>query len=256
MRRVRSASRLGLLNVCLLLASGCAAHRFTPPTGPGEPAPEFAQQFEEATKACRGVQSLTAEASLAGRVAGQRVRGKLQIGLADPNALRLEAIAPIIEALAGIKLSPDELRAVVTGCVSPAPTATGGRRYPGDLTAITLKDDAAAFVRTVKGAPRIISARRPGLIVEYEEFANGLPRRISLRSDAPAASANAGQGAGAAPNPTSSGTARAELSLTLSQIELNTSLGLQAFTIEVPPDTHPITLDELRKNGPLGRPAK
>jgi len=275
--------------VCLLLASGCAAHRFTPPTGPGEPAPEFAQQFEEATKACRGVQSLTAEASLAGRVAGQRVRGKLQIGLADPNALRLEAIAPfgaplfilaahrgsgtlllprdravlrdtpadaIIEALAGIKLSPDELRAVVTGCVSPAPTATGGRRYPGDLTAITLKDDAAAFVRTVKGAPRIISARRPGLIVEYEEFANGLPRRISLRSDAPAASANAGQGAGAAPNPTSSGTARAELSLTLSQIELNTSLGLQAFTIEVPPDTHPITLDELRKNGPLGRPAK
>jgi hypothetical protein len=116
-----------------------------------------------------------------------------------------------------------------------------------------LKDDAVAFVRSVKGAPRIISARRPGLIVGYEEFANGLPRRISLRSDAPAASAN---GQGAVPNPAPGGTARAALSLTLSQIELNTSLGLQAFTIEVPPDTHPITLDELRKNGPLGRPAK
>jgi hypothetical protein len=263
--------------VCLLLASGCAAHRFVPPTGPGEPAPEFAQQFEDATKSCRDVRSLTADAALSGRVAGQRVRAKLQIGLADPNALRLEAIAPfgaplfilaaqngsgtlllprdhsvlrdtpanaIIDALAGIKLTPDELRAVATGCVSPAPTATGGRRYPGDLTVITLKDEAVAFVRTVNGAPRIISARRPGLIVEYEEFANGLPRRISLRSEASTASSNPG------------GAARAELSLTLSQIELNPSLGPQAFTIDVPADTHPITLDELRKNGPLGRPEK
>jgi hypothetical protein len=280
-RRVRSAACVGLLPVCLLLASGCAAHRFVPPTGAGEPAPEFAQQFEAATKACRDVKSLTAEASLTGRVAGQRVRGKLQIGLADPNALRLEAIAPfgaplftlaaqqgsgtlllpreravlrdtpadaIIEALAGIRLSPDELRAVALGCVSPAPTATGGQRYPGDLTAITLKDDAVAFVRSVNGAPRIVSARRPGLIVEYDEYANGLPRKISLRSDASSSSAGAGAAA--------SGPARADLVLTLSQIELNPSLGPQAFTIDVPADTHPITLDELRKNGPLGRPER
>jgi hypothetical protein len=37
---------------------------------------------------------------------------------------------------------------------------------------------------------------------------------------------------------------------------VNPSLGPQAFTIEVPADAHPITLDELRKNGPLGRPVK
>jgi outer membrane lipoprotein-sorting protein len=264
---VRSAARFAGVTACLLLASGCAAHRFVAPTGPGEPAPEFAQQFEEATKACRDVRSLTADASLSGRVGGQRVRGRLQIGLADPNALRLEAVAPfgapmfvlaaqkgtgtllmprdrtvlrdtpadaIIDAIAGIKLSPDELRAVATGCVSPAPSATGGRRYPGDLTAIELKDQAIAYLRNEKGTPRIVSAHRPGLIVEYLEYANGLPKKIALRND-------------------TAKSAGAELTLTLSQIELNTQLGPQAFTVDVPADARPITLDDLRKNGPLGR---
>lgn len=265
MRLFPRVVRSGLSGVCLLLASGCAAHRFVPPTGPGEPAPEFAQQFEDATKACRDLRSLTADAALTGRVAGQRVRARLQIGLADPNALRLEAIAPfgapmfvlaahngtgtllmprdktvlretpadaIVDALAGIKLTPDELRAVATGCVSPAPSPTGGRRYPGDLTAITLQDQAEAYVRPVNGAPRIVSARRPGLTVEYGEFVNGLPHRMTLRSDAAGGS---------------------ELTLTLSQITLNPSLGSEAFVVDVPADARAITLDELRRTGPLSR---
>jgi hypothetical protein len=257
-----------LCGVCLLVISGCAAHRFVPPIGPGEPAPEFAQEFEDATKSCRDLRSLTADVALTGRVSGQRVRAKLLIGLADPNALRLEAVAPfgapmfvlaahngtgtlllprdktvlretpadaIVDALAGFKLTPDELRAVATGCVSPAPSPTGGRRYPGGLTAITLKDQADAYVRTVDGAVRIVSARRPGLIVEYGQFVNGLPHKITLRSEA------------------SEGT---ELSLTLSQIELNPTLGPQAFVVEVPADARTITLDELRKTGPLARSTK
>jgi hypothetical protein len=265
-RLLRSAARILPLGVWLLLASGCAAHRFVLPTGPGEPAPEFAQQFEDATKACRDVRSLTADASLSGRVNGQRVRGRLQIGLAEPNDLRLEAVAPfgapmfilaaqkgtgtllmprdktvlrdtpadaIIDAIAGIKLSPDELRAVATGCVSPAPSPTGGRRYPGDLVAIELKDHATVYIRSEKNAPRIVGAHRPGLLVEYQEYAQGLPKQITLRSDA----ANGAS----------------ELSLTLSQIELNVKLGPQAFTVDVPAEARPITLDELRKTGPLGR---
>jgi outer membrane lipoprotein-sorting protein len=251
--------------VCLLLASACATHRFVPPTGPGAPAPEFASQFEQATKACRDIRGLTADASLSGRVGGQKVRANLVIGLADPNAVRLEAVAPfgaplfvlaaqngsgtlllprdktvvrdtpadaIIEAIAGIKLTPDELRAVATGCVSPAASATGGSRYPGELTAITLKDGAIAYVRPVRGIAQIVSAKREGLIVEYEQFANGLPHRISLRAEAAGGS---------------------ELALTLSQIELNPKLGPQAFAIDVPPETRAITLDDLRKSGPFGR---
>jgi hypothetical protein len=265
-RFVRLVLHFGTLAACALVVGACATHRFVPPTGAGEPAPEFAQQFEEATKACRDVRTLTADAALSGRVAGQRVRGRLQIGLADPNALRLEAVAPfgaplfilaaregtgtlllprdrevlrdtpadaIIDAIAGIKLTPNELRAVAAGCVSPAPTPTGGRRYAGGLEAITLKDDATAFLRLVNGSPRIVAAHRPGLFVEYDDFASGLPRKIRLWRDEVEPGA--------------------DLTLALSQIELNKQLGPEAFKVDVPSDARPITLDELRKNGPLGR---
>ncbi len=267
---------------CALVVGGCATHRFVPPTGAGEPAPEFGQQFEEATKACRDVRTLTADAALSGRVAGQKVRGRLQMGLADPNALRLEAMAPfgaplfilaaregtgtlllprdravlrdtpadaIIEAIAGIKLTPNELRAVATGCVSPAPTPTGGQRYSGGLEAITLKDNATAFLRIVNGAPRIVAARRPGLLVEYADFASGLPRKIHLWRDDAASTATSASASTSA----SAAAPASDLSLTLSQVEVNTQLGPAAFTVDVPQDAHPITLDELRRNGPLGR---
>lgn len=282
---------------------GCAARGgFVPPTGAGSPLPEFAQQFEEATKACRGVRTLTAEAALSGRVAGQRVRGRLHIGLAEPNALRIEAVAPfgppafilaayegegglllprenaavpkapasaLIDALAGLSLSPDDLRAVATGCVAPAASATGGQRYPQDLMAIALEGEATAYISARAGVPQIVAARRPGLSVEYAEFANGLPRRIHLRSEELATSAAAGGGAGASAADASGGSGsagaqgstgargapvpRADLTLVLTQVELNVTLEPAAFKVDVPKDARSLTLDELRRNGPLGR---
>jgi len=279
---------------------GCAARRgFVPPAGAGTPLPEFAQQFEEATKACRGVRTLTAEAALSGRVAGQRVRGRLHIGLAEPNALRIEAIAPfgppafilaafegegvlllprdnaavpkapasaLIDALAGLSLSPDDLRAVTTGCVAPAASATGGQRYPRELMAIALQGESTAYISARAGVPQIVAARRPGLTVEYADFANGLPRRIHLRSDgqasapsesAPAPAAVAGTPAagraGASTAATGAAAPRADLTLVLTQVELNVTLEPAAFEVDVPKDARPLTLEELRRSGPLGR---
>jgi hypothetical protein len=37
----------------------------------------------------------------------------------------------------------------------------------------------------------------------------------------------------------------------LSQIETNVSLDPQVFTVQIPPDTDPITLEELRRSSPL-----
>lgn len=269
----------GLLAATLLLG-GCAARgggRFVPPTGPGAPAPEFAQRFEEATRACRDIHTMTAEAALSGRVGGRRVRGRLQMGLGDPNAMRLEAVAPfgqpifilaahdgegtlllprdnevlpqapaaaIVEALAGIALSPTELRAVATGCVSPSATATGGQQYGDALTAITLSDQSIVYIRSIDGAPRIVFAHRPGLEVEYGRYERALPRVVHLRRVAAPA-------AGAASSQT---VPEAVLSLELSQIELDVALGPEAFTVEVPKGARPVTLEQLRQSGPLGQP--
>lgn len=269
-RRVLQSSLL-ILTVGVAL-SGCAAKkRFEPPTGAGEPLPEFSRIFEDATKACRDVRTLTAEAALSGRLAGQKVRGRLHMGLADQNSMRLELIAPfgppgfilvaqggegtlllprdnavvkaapaveLIDALAGLSLSPDELRAVATGCVAPAAKPTGGQRYPNGLAAITLEGEAMAYIDTRPsgsaggggGAPVIVAARRPGLFIEYGKPVNGLPRLIRLRSDP-----------------------RADLTLDLAQVELNVPLEPAAFKLDVPADARPLTLEELRKNGPLGR---
>ncbi len=70
----------------------------------------------------------------------------------------------------------------------------------------------------------------PGLFVEYGKPMNGLPRLIRLRSDP-----------------------RADLTLDLSQLDLNVPLEPAAFKVDVPADARPLTLDELRKNGPFGR---
>jgi len=272
-RRVLHSSLL-ILTVGAAL-SGCAVKRFEPPSGAGQPLPEFTRIFEEATKACRDVRTLTAEAGLSGRLAGQKVRGRLHMGLADQNSMRLELVAPfgppgfilvaqggegtlllprdkavvkaapateLIDALAGLKLTPDELRAVATGCVAPAAKPTGGQQYANGLAAIALEGDSMAYIdtrasgasgagdATAGSAPRIVAARRPGLFVEYGKPVNGLPRLIRLRSDP-----------------------RADLTLDLTQVDLNVPLEPAAFKVDVPADARPLTLEELRKNGPFGR---
>jgi outer membrane lipoprotein-sorting protein len=288
------------------LVAGCAARggKFVMPSGAGEPLPEYSQLFEEATKTCRGVRTLTAEASLSGRVGGQKVRGKLHLGLAEPNAVRIEAVAPfgppgfilaahdgdgtlllprdnaavkgvpaadLIDALAGLPLSPDELRAVATGCVAPGASAKGGQRF-GDLAAITLEDGAVVYLRTrgnattkgstaagaganrtaAAGAPEIVAAQRKGLTVEYAESVNGLPRRVHLLSTAPS-STSSSTSTSSASSMAPSGVARADLTLVLSQVEINVSLEPAAFTVDVPEGAKSLTLDDLRRSGPLGK---
>ena len=266
----RPRPRAALALICLLgPALGCAPRPITLPTGPSTPLTGAARALEDVTDPCRSVGTLVAELSIRGRVGGRRLRGRVHAGLARPNAARLEGIAPfgppafifvtyegattlvlprdervlrdapseaVVEALAGVALGPDDLRAVLSGCVTPQPEATGARSYADEWSAIDLDGAATAFVRPVEGRPRIVAANRGRLTLAYAQFTDGLPRRVRI-----VAAADARTGAPAA-----------DLTVTLSQVDLNSPLDASAFTVVVPPDARPLTLDQLRQAGPLG----
>jgi hypothetical protein len=118
------------------------------------------------------------------------------------------------------------------------PRATAGRLHANGWASIDLMGGATIYLeplkaRAVSGPPWIIrAAKRAGWQIEYAGWANGFPQAVSLQSDAP--------------------TAMVDLTAGLSQIETNKDLDAAAFTVTVSAGAEPITLDELRENGPLG----
>ncbi len=269
---MRNSPRLRAASVVLCVLSpvgGCAPRPIALPTGPSTPLAGAARTLEEVTDTCRSIDTLVAELSIGGRADGRRLRGRVHAGFARPGAARLEGVAPfgppvfifvaegaattlllprdgrvllnappdaVVEALAGVSLGPDDLRAVLSGCVTPEPEATGGRSYPGGWSAIDLRGEATVFVRPVDGTPQVVAASRGRLTLAYEEFTDGLPQRVRIVAAA------------------RDGTVEpsADLTIRLAQVDVNLPLEASAFTVVVPPDAQPLTLEELRSWGPLG----
>jgi hypothetical protein len=267
-------SRLWRITVggVLLLSVGCAARSFAPPAGPGTPSPEAVEAFEAATSGCRDARTLTAEAGLSGRLGRQRIRGRLHLGLTASGALRLEAIAPfgapvfllagdddratliffrenrvlagappaeIIEALAGIALTPKDLFLIATGCFGADASAPAGppvgARFDGGLLQVTRNDSTVVWLTSDEGRPRLRAARRGDLLIEYLAGANNQPSAFRVSRRGPAGDAI--------------------LQLTLSQVERNVPLDRAVFEVETPSAAQPMSLEELRRASPLGRAA-
>lgn len=260
---------LGLWLVPLaLFAAACGAKRFTPPSGPGTPFPGYATAFEQATAACRGVKTLTATLSLSGRAGDQRLRGRVDAGFAAPSEARLEGRAPfgrpvfilvarddssatlflprdnrvlrdappaaIVEALAGVALDPRELRSAIAGCGFEGGASSDGRAH-GDWIAVEAPD-ATHYLRRVDGQWRLMASTRGGLIVEYRDFTSGRPSTIRMRTSAPPAAPGA----------------RTDLTVRLSDVNINVPLEAEVFKQSIPDGADPLTLEELRRAGPLG----
>ncbi len=265
----------GALGVAGGLAA-CARPPLVLPAGPGMPFPEFRAAVEAGRAPCRGVRTWTAEVAVAGHAGATRLRGRVLVGLARPARLRLEGLAPfgqplfilvadaheatlwmprdrrvlrhpsagaVVAALAGVALEPDALLDLVTGCVSGA-APTGGRAYPGGWYAVDFDTQATAWLQRAGSRWRIVAGARGSLTVEYGEHDGGQPRRVRLRAAGDATGGSAAPGT--------------DLTLRLAQIEVDAALAPQAFTVDVPAGAEPITLDELREQGPLGvrRPAR
>ncbi len=258
--------RLLLLAAVACVIPACAAKSINLPSGAGAPFPDYAAAYEQATHECRGVRTLSGVIGLSGRAGGQRIRGRIEAGFAAPDDLRLEGTGPfgrvmfvlvskagdatlvlprdarvvrgapaaaIVEALAGVALGAGELRAVVSGCGFGGDTPTAGRMYGNGWTAVD-SANATAYLRQAEGRWQVKAATRGPVTVEYQDFASGRPATIKLRTP-----------------PAPRGTA-ADLTLRLSQVEINVTLAAEVFRVEVPANAAPLTLEELRRAGPLG----
>jgi hypothetical protein len=258
------ADRSSLTLAILLLTyafTACSPRRVTVPEGPGTPVPDFAPALAAARAECGAVSTLQAELALSGRAAGQRIRGRVHAGLV-PGALRLEGVAPfgspvfilvadgargtllllrdrrvltdappdeILNALVGVRLGPDDLRAVMSGCVKAEVEATSARGYGSDWMAIDIASGGTVYLHRESGAWRIVAGRYGGLQIDYTAFIGGRPARVTLRGP------------------------ELDLSLATSQVEVNGELPRDRLVaVTIPPGLVPLTLDELRRAGPLG----
>lgn len=225
--------------------------------------PSAAAAFETATAACRGFRSIEGELSLSGRAGGERVRGRVLTGLEAGGAVRLEAPAPfgapffilagrderatlvlprekrvmtdtavaaVLERLTGLSLGADDLRLIVSGCLVDRATPSDGRQWPGGWQAVAVGSERVAYLRHVQGRPVVVAADYGPWHVDYSQHASGFPRVVRVRR---------------------AGDTAIDITARVAQLEVNTQINPRAWSVDVPSDADPMTLDELRSIAPL-----
>ena len=261
-RLSRSTPAVILLSLTASLPA-CAPKRIELPTGTGSPYAEAARAYEEAVKECRGVRTMQATLGLSGRAGTTTLRGTVDAGFEAPDRIRLEGrhplgrpvfilvagsgrstlymprddrvlrdVAPesIVEALVGVSLAPGELRSLVSGCGFGVAEHGEGREYTGGYVAVDT-GGPTTYLRREQNVWRVAAATRPPLTVLYSGFVNGRPATLRV---------------------VSSGTPRADLTVRLSDVNINVPMDAAVFAVDVPAAAQPLTLDELRRAGPLG----
>jgi len=234
------------------------------PTGAGTPYPEFGAAYDEATASCRGIRTITASMGMSGKAGSTKLRGRIDAGFAAPDRARLEGIPPfgkpvfvlvaesgrgtlvltredrvlrdappdqIVEALAGVRLAPDALRTAIGGCGFGG-TAAEGRQYSNGWVAASA-GDGDIFLRRGAAGWEVAAATRGPVTITYADYAAGRPATIRIRAQ-------------------SAGQPGADLTLRLSDVDINTTLDPKVFQVELPDRPVPLTLEELRRAGPLG----
>ncbi len=208
----------------LVLASvagpGCATRGFLPPTGPSAPASDAVGIWQQATAACRNISAFTAEIHISGRAgvdhralpkatlisaftshdeirieASRFLVGSVLVlaGNADVATLRLptekrvvQARADeIVEALTGLRLTPRDLLAVLSGCLVPSLDAPRGERFSPDTIAVTL-GATRAYLQRVDAVWRVVHGDRADMAVDYRASAGPWPSHVRVVSAAAA----------------------------------------------------------------------
>lgn len=256
------------MGVVAAAAGACAPKAPTLPSGTGTPFAGYASAYAEATAACRDVRTMTASMALSGKAGSTKLRGRIDAGFAAPARARLEGIAPfgkpvfvlvadqsrgtlvltredrvlrdappdqIVEALAGVPLGADALRTIVSGCGFPgdAPSAGSELQTSGNDWALITLPDSTAYLMRHHGGWHLVAATRGVLTVHYANDDTGRPEAIAIRA-------------------LNNGRVTADIQLRLSDVEVNTTLDPRTFIADLPDRAVPMSLEELRRAGPLG----
>lgn len=239
------------------------------PEGTGVPLSNAAEVLADGTRACAKVESVTGELRISGRAGTQTLRGTVIVGVSRPDALRLEGVAPfgapafilvsqngramlllprdnrvvtgvpperIIEALTGVALVPAELPAMLTGCGFGVAEMVEGVAFADRWAAVALSNGSRVYLKQTGSRWRIVAAVRPNLTVEYRDLQGTFPQTVRLLTRVGADHA----------------AAQSDLVIRVAELEAGARLDAATFTVKVPPDAVPLTLDELRRAGPLG----
>lgn len=263
---IRLKADASLVLLVLVVAAGCAAKTPPRPAGNAIPDPTAIAAFNTATAACKGYRSFEGELSLSGRAGSERVRGRIVAGL-EPGGLRLEAVAPfgapffilagrderatlllprehrvlkdagvadLLERITGLALRAEDLRQIVTGCFTGEPA--DGRQWPGGWRAVAL-GGRTAYLREQGGRPVLMAAEYGDWHLDYSAHANGFPRAVRVTSLARRSRGDGGPDV--------------DITARIDQLQVNTQIDPRAWTVEIPSDADPMTLDELRSIAPL-----
>lgn len=266
-------ARVALALLTLLAVSACAPRtaRVALPGGAGAPLdPAVVQSLSDAmTGPCRDVRALTADLRIAGRVDGEKVRGTLQVGVAD-DAVRMEGVPPfgapvfvlagraasatllfsrdhayvpdapvaaLTEAIVGVALTPRDLLALLGGCGVPAAEAQAGWAYGGGWVKLDLAGGLSAWLTTPSADARVGATLRVAETgdwrVDYEPRQAGAPLRGALHRKTGAAT---------------------DLSFVVEAPEFLPALPEAALDVVIPSDARAIPIERLRAQRALAEP--
>ncbi|HYB95899.1 MAG TPA: hypothetical protein VEC39_13075 [Vicinamibacterales bacterium] len=245
------------------LTAACAARTPPRPAGAAMPDPTAIDAFNTATAACAGYRSFEGELALSGRAGGERVRGRILTGLEAGGAVRLEGVAPfgapffilagrneratlvlprerrvlqdtavadVLERLTGLALGADDLRLIVTGCLGDGAAPADGRQWPGGWRAVSLGPNRVGYLRAQNGQTVLAAADYGAWHLDYSAHAGGFPRLVRVRR---------------------AGDSAVDITARVEQLEVNTQINPRAWSVDVPSDADPMSLDELRSIAPL-----
>lgn len=162
-------------------------------------------------------------------LAGRNERATLVLPR-ERRVLKDTGVADVLERITGLALGAEDLRLILSGCLAENAAPTDGRQWGGDWKAVTIGPDRVAYLRRQNAMWMLTAADYGSWHVDYSAHSGGFPRTVRVR--------RAGDGA-------------IDITARVEQLEVNTQINPRAWSVDVPADADPMTLDELRSIAPL-----